>query len=831
VSQAGQWLVIAMVAVGAVGATVAQTQEQRPDLAVVSLRVLDPAPSWIEGQAKGSSIEVLVANRGNVPVVGYQLRYTWIGGSGEGPLNEDTARSMDVREETLEPRTERTLTFPWRLQPGQAGQGAVKVVVQLTAVGATDANPTDNARVTDTMMVPVRAMQVAALGGPQLVRPGEVVFVRFQILNLGNVPESVILSAPAPSPGAASRLDSQLEVSQLVIPANGAGTATLFIHYPDQNDPTSFSAQLPFKTTTSYGRVIDVLTPLVSSTDEDMPLQSYGQTLSVTSSGTRFADPGSHATLHLIATNTGKEKDTYTLDAEAAPEWALDIQPRRIALLPGESTSVTVTATPASTLAGGTGTVAVVNLRSEHPLPPVSATALLRVSGPVPGVFAAPPESAYVGDAWTLSVRAQNEGNVAIGGDGSLEVRTFFSDGSTRVVTTTMGPLQAGGKQQVTVPFGGLLQGGPATYSLQWRAPGGISSPVHEGGFVIHDPRINITSPTPLGGMPGESVSYRVAPHVFHLRNDGATAETVHVAVEAAVGRAAVLGPTALHLAPGETRAVAVEHVLSRPALGGLEEALRLKVNIADRPEIAWNATVLTKIIDVQAPTIRVDLRPADWALATPLPVAATVQDDGMVAGVLVRVNAPDNTTRNIPLVSDNLGVWRTNVRFNVTGNHSLTLHAADAAGNAVDGPTWPVTVHATPVPRITPDLPSSGMWDINHPLKVAVVSTVGASVLNYVLTQENATVSQGGVPIVEGNASIALRDARPGMAELRLTVIDSAGTQSTTTLALNLTTSQTTEVLDEETATEPLKETAPSGLWPVLLGVALTVFLRRRRP
>ncbi|HEX2066564.1 MAG TPA: hypothetical protein VHI93_07110, partial [Candidatus Thermoplasmatota archaeon] len=169
------------------------------DLAVASVTLAGPAPWWVEQSPSGPAVvHTLVHNRGATAVAGYQVSYGWQDAAGQTPLagTAKPANSIDIVRERLEPGQTRIHAFTWKLQPNQEGAGHVVASVQAlggTGAPAEDARPEDNAG-SVAVFVARHALRLEPVGAPLQIHPGETLFARLQVVNPGNVPETVNLS-------------------------------------------------------------------------------------------------------------------------------------------------------------------------------------------------------------------------------------------------------------------------------------------------------------------------------------------------------------------------------------------------------------------------------------------------------------------------------------------------------------------------------------------------------------------------------------------------------------------------------------------------------------
>lgn len=764
-------LIAAVVAVLLLPATLAQAPAPPgPDLRLVAVELPGGAPSVTDGvrQATPEQILVTVRNAGPGVVTAYQIVYSWVGPGGEMPLNGGAPASVDVREERLEAGQARSHAFDWALQPGQVGPGAIKAVVQAGGSGQAlvDATPGDNQRSRD-VHVDSYGIAVTVDGASRLVHPGETIYARGQVQNVGNVPAPVMLQALLP---AGSPLSVLLEPPAMLVPAGGSADYLAYITMPGE-DPEPFGHRISIQATPEVGAARQAQTGQVESTfapyaaDDHLYEVSGGE-------GTFFAAPARPARALFTVRNEGRQPDVYDATVEAPEGWDVRVSPARFVLDPGTSQSLAVTAA----IADGDATAAAARLRvaSRHPVPAQDIDVELRPSGAAPQIVSAAPEQAlvYVADELRLRVVLANPGDehaaaallaVRLAGAGREEERFIEAPA-----------VAAGASDELVLALGRIGHGGALQVGLRWHL--GPSPVSFDQVVAVRDPRLLITPPTAAEGLPGQEVAYLAGASTFRLRNAGTAPEQWDLRVATPAGAASLAGAAQVTVLPGETRSVAVRQVL--PSLGSGNATLApltLHAAVAGRPHLQWNATVATRVVDPIAPVVAVPLQAATWSLRDALQVRAVVQDLSAIRSVDLLVDPP-GLNWSAPLAPSGDGSWSGNASFREAGAHVMRVRAVDVAGNVGLSPPWAVDVVPDARPRLqVPAIPANGSWDVSVPIAVVVEGAQAASI-RYQLRQEGQVVVAGDQPLVEGRAEVPLDGAAAGEAVLHIEALGAGG-------------------------------------------------------
>lgn len=800
----------------------AQPQSSLPDLEVEDVQVVG-SPQVLDGQAQGATIATTVRNNGPVAVSGYRLVYAWVlSGGGQIPLNAGPATaSTDVQERTLAAGTAAHHQWAWALQPSQRGAGAVRVTVELASASTTDREPANNARAQDTF-VTVRSVAASFPTTPVDLHADETRFVRLAVRNDGNIAETVALRI-APPTGDANRLRLELDPASLVVPAGGAATATLLVTFPFDFDTTPINAAVTV-VANAYGSDRAVAAPPLRSTDAPYSPSAFQSTLNGPPRLVAPA-PGQAVEQPFTLRNTGTDQDIYDVSVDAPPGWSLEATPARVLLQPGESQAVRLRAVAPADASPSHAAQGTLRAESVHPAAPTQAAVDLRVSGPALRLaIEVPAGTAYVRDNVTVAVVAANEGDQPsaarrVGLHGVGAAQGIAADIDVPV-------LPAGGSFRFPVQLPTLTQAGAATLELR-SAPAAEAEATAQLG--VRQPRLTIVAPPPAAGVAGQQVLYAVAPAVFVVRNDGAHAEEVDLAVLATPGQAALVGPSRLELAPGEARSVAVAQWL--PAQPGplAKAPLNFTARIAARPSFAWHNQTATQLADTLGPQAAVAERANAWTVGRPYPVAVQAADPAGVASVRLTITPPQGANVTVALTASADGTWRGNATFAVPGEHRLSAVATDRRGNAGAPATWFAAAHAAPVPRIQVTVPAGGGWDLADPLPVQVLDGE-AQRLRFTVRQDGQVIHEGEVGLSAGAAAVPLGPAVAGDAIVRLEAVGE-GPSGETTLVLRLTKRNATADPDPvpREAWADGKE-SPTPMAASLAAVAVGVLLARRR-
>lgn len=752
------------------------------DPAVAAIQIVGASPSWIHGEPTKPVVRVTVENRGANAASPYRINYHWVAGGQTTWLNGAESNSFDFQDAALGPGAKATHEAPWKLGEIHKGPGQVLVVIQPLA----DSNTGNNAR-TLGVFVPVHDLELSVLGGPQPIRPDETRFVRIQLENRGNLDEAVPLDLLNESAGPAARLDEDLESTIVTAPSGGSASTTLFVTYPFAGDTSPFVVAYDVAGATSYGRNLRTTTPGFASRYEQMPPPSpFG--LERVDNQSLVSEPGGELNVTFGLTNLGDQSDVYLFDASGEPGWTVFTERSRTALMPGERTDFDVHVGFPEEAPVGSAAVAELEVRSNRASTPLVRELPLRVRGPA--VRLEHPEDwpgqPYVGDPARVPVRIVNHGDQPTPQGATVTVRAFGLEPETVVNSTTVPPVPPGEHALVELGFDEYNQATLARFEATWTAPGAAMA--NEGFTVeaiVHKADLVVEAPPPLTGMPGEVVGYRSQGHAFRVRNVGNAVETILLRASSQHGTGSLaIGADPLVLGPGEAQSVPYNHTLPLPS-GRLATAnASLHASIAGRPDLAWNSTVATVIIDGRPPTMVVQPLPPLWALGQPMPIEVAAQDDSIVTSVEVTHTAPSGAKRALPLSAQLNGpMWALQVVLEETGNHSFVLTARDAAGHQVSSAPNHVEVRPVPPPVITLSGPEEAaavaatdvfLVEVHDALPLQSVVLLVTDPYNRILLQRPLRIDDA------GRAEFDLHKVPPGRVGVAVEATNSAGAHAT---------------------------------------------------
>ncbi len=714
----------------------AQPTDPYPDLAVTGVKVLgEQTPQWIEGEAVPATVEVqaTINNAGGSDAWGYRLDYYWVDGAGRSTyLNGNELSSFDVWDGgPLGPKQSRDHhPIEWVVQPDQRGLGSLRVV--LTPAGYD--HHADNNQIVRPVDVKVHDIDLSVPGPQQPLRdPSETRFLPVRVTNNGTVPEVVALSVAAETVQPADRstdVMASLQYTSLIVQPGETKESTLFVDYLFSGDTGDFTARYDIEATTTYGRVVTASSPLFVSTGGQPTPDSLA--LVDRADALPLMVPQSGAvTRKFLVSNVGPHEDTYRVGPSTAPGWTATVGLEglddaafvRIALGPGDSTPVRMTLHAAEDAVRGTPTEAGIRVQSDRPTDPqqqqwpaepVDRTWPFRVHGPAVRFDPAPgwDLQPYQGDPVRAAVVVHNDGDEPTP-DASL-LRLAVTGAQETTATRGAPAVPAGAQHGLEI----LAQvnhagAGPVIFKIDWQGPGATpfhQEPLRVEGFV-RVPLVTIAAAEGMEGMPGQTLQYRTGDHAFVVHNDGNAEETFTVAAHAEAGAVHVVIDPVFTLAPGDNRTVAFDHHLPIPSGSRTQVNVTLEVAIDGRPDLNWNATAATRIIDRASPVVTRPTLPAQWALGGTLPVRVNVTDDSAVATVdVVHVLPGGNAkTHAMTLDPDQTGAWLAELLLAAPGDHLFRFVAHDLHGNNASVEAGPVAVHVIPAPTLALEGPAEG--------------------------------------------------------------------------------------------------------------------------
>lgn len=798
----------------------------------LTLAIDGPAPQWVDGDPTNTQLLVTVTNQGR-GATPYVLTYDWVApGGSTTPLNGNAQSSTDASSRDtagatlpLAPQESRTHTMPWSLQRLQSGAGRLRVT-------ATYGNLKDS--VENVVFIPSHRMTFTVPGHAQGILPGEVRFFRAHLSNLGNVAETVRLGladSERVSDGIDNRqLGKTLDPAQATLASGAAMDATLYLERSPELARGPFRAQLTLWMQTPYARNLTATTPALLSNDTAAgypPGYAFSldglpaDVVSVPAGGLAL----SAVLRNLAPSANGTFDDTYRLSTSIDAGWTAVADKARFALAEGEAAaSNLIVRSPAGAVAGMTADLNV-SAASDHGLPPRWLHVPLRVQGSAIRVADMAMPEPYLGDEADVRVRLVDFGDHATQAGTSLQVTATDAAGQAHTVPALVPALSPGASATLTVHLPAFTAGGPAVLEAVWADPAG-QAPSDRATLatVVHDPHLRVLAPTPLEGVAGERVTYWTAPHLFQVRNDGAQPETVVLAASADLGQVLMEGPSTFVLPAGETRSLAVSHVLPLPAGRLTGASMGLSAHVLGRAAV-WSASVRTLLVDHDAPVLRLQgTLPSRWTLGEVLPIHVTASDSGQVVGVDLLAKGPSGNVTVPFSLPGREGDWLGGMDFNRTGNYTLRVRARDAAGNVANLTLG--TVAAAPVPP-----PKVAFVGLNATLLADAIVHVAASDLLGI--QKVLVWADGHEKVLElaGNGSMQARlsdlDLQAGNYTLHVEAVNLAGARSNATAAVRVLPPPV--VPQAERPVTPVKKT-PGAEVATVLAVVGTAWLGRRR-
>lgn len=741
---------------------VQQHTDAGPDLAVTSLEIIGPDPLWRQGTPTDTRLEVVVENRGQATATGFSLSYTWHTDTGEQPLNEDAARSTDASQSSLEPGGNVTLRAPWRLQPEQRGRG----MVQATASTAGDDHPA-NDRGNLTLFVPDHQLSAQLEGSPMVLHPDETGFYRISLNNTGNTAESVHLEIANLTGDNRSLFDARVIPETLTVPPEANLTTSLYVTFDFVGDTTPAATDYTVLANTSSGIRLKNTTPEITNAFDE--INGSRQHDLTGPNDTRFVPPGDATRVHLRLENRGNLSDVYrSTVVDHPPGWNVTRSWTHAGLEPGEHANLSLLVEPPVDALPGPREHLRVNVTSLNTVTNTSVDVPVQIRGPAPTISRATvaPDRVYAGQDAAVRLELVNSGDQPTPADTQLQMHVTTTDGREHNRTQAVTPLPPGDSSSLTFSFDPGSSEGRAHVEIAWIdvAAGRVLDTVAADPVVLV-PRLLVTAPPALTGLPGESLRYTVPPYTFTVENRANHTEQVHLTIDSAWGNASLPGNATLTLAPGDTAQVAALHDLPPQPVPGNAATLLLHVDLATHPGFGWDAAVDSRLANATAPRLTLNQAPPDHATS-----AATVRLEACLEGgnatttVLVRHTFPNQTTTDDPLEDAGEGCWLYAKRWSAVGSHVLTVQARNAS--AVVAEEGPLEVQVRPAPFIglsataTVD-PRGGNGSLVH---VGVQSPANISSISYrILNATGAEVAEGPVMLEDGNASLPIPTLDPG--------------------------------------------------------------------
>jgi len=397
------------------------------DLAVTAFVLRGPVPGWTDGVGNTTWVQATVTNVGDVPS-SYRLDYHWVDAAGIHPLDEDESSSVDVGQPLAAHTSYTHPPVQWRLQPGQAGAGAIQAQVHLSDNPAdVDSDPTNDAR-SIPVFVAVHALSFTPPASGMQIPPDGTGFQRVRVRNDGNVPET--LGVTLVNPPADARLKPILGSPAITLPAQSATNATLFVDYDPAGDFTPWSASYTVQLAPGFRAPVRLTLPPLTGGPEDTDTSGYAFTVHADLDHVQ-APAGGSAVSTITVANTGNRSDAYLLHVVADPGWSGLAEAQdahgadlRIALDPGQQVAVPVRIRPPTGSAAGTTGEVDVHVRSRL----VPSEGLAAIAGEVPGAIltidglSLDRPTIYVGEHGRARVTVGNHGSLASGSGDQLKL-------------------------------------------------------------------------------------------------------------------------------------------------------------------------------------------------------------------------------------------------------------------------------------------------------------------------------------------------------------------------------------------------------------------------
>ncbi len=562
----------------------------------------------------------------------------------------------------------------------------------------------------------------------QVVNRGELVTYEHQLTNLGNLTDTISLTAVSQQ----GWLES-LTPASVVLGAGDSLTVTAVISVPLGATPGLEDALVITATSQSDPTVFDTAT--------DVTRVAQNHALAFFPDHTETVDPGVVQVYQHTLRNDGDGSDTFALTWESEPDWPLVISPTLVTLEPDETTAVVMTLTVPT---GAAGLTNVTTITATSTISPVHAAAVVnttQVTGqPVTlGVAIAPDRSGfgYPGEMVQYQHTITNTGE----GPDDYALTAVSSADWTVLVAPEQLTLAAG--QSAAVIVWVTIPG--------TAVPGAVDQTIvtarSQTDPAVQDSATDTTRVRQTHGLlfapdhdetaaPGSTIQYN-----HTLTNSGDGPDEFALTWRSAPDWGPVVTPLSVSLEPGESAQVTMTLVIP-PGAGSLVNVTTITATSTISPTFA--AAVVNRTTVTGAPAnLGVEIAPdraATGAAGTVVEYLHTVRNTGDVAdayeitavsslGWTVTVNpaqvslnpgqtAPVTVLVSIPAGATPGAVDQTTVTARSTTNPAIADSAVDTT--TVEGlptetliylpviaksPTTPVppTPTPTPSPTLTP--------------------------------------------------------------------------------------------------------------------------------
>ncbi len=840
------WAMLVLLLVSSATTILAQTADE-PDLGVIEVKITGQEPQWIDGAPHDSSVQVTIENQGNARSTdGYRIDYQWVKNGDVSWLNGEEEESIDfhapvstgadgpTQGSALDPGDQRQHDIAWRLQPGQAGHGTIRVTITPVGRDAGDAN--DQGESLLQFIEDHRLVVVPVEEGAIPLRPDQIDFVRIWIDNQGNVEEHVQPKIQDAT-GNHERLDAEwsptaLETTGFTVTAGKRAAATLLVGFPfsQSGDDRPFAVSYDLQFHRSYDEtVVAVTTPTFYLLDEPM---IPGSPFSVSVKGAQelAAHPGNSRSTTISVTNEGTSRDTYAIEAQTPDAgWSATVSPARLALDPGETQEAVVMALFPEELPLGTTSRLDVMVQSNRDqvlgVEPVQRTVKLRIHGPAVHIVPGPnfPAHAYTDDPRSLPITLLNTGDAAT----PSATVSVTADGPTGSTTRSvpMAPIPAGSSATIDVDLGSHpLTGSVTEVRAEWlpteTTEPGVFSQAMTKTIQVRDVRLLLGAPPETEAVAGQTLAQRAAGHTFHVTNQGNALEDFRVSLTASVGQPELaLDSDLIRIAPGEGRSIPYDLALPEKTHQVENVTVGLTVAVDGRPDMRWTVNATTRISDESPPSITLRKSwPDDWSRGTPLRLDVYIDDSSSVATAEVEHLHIDDGREGRATLFEADGSWSNTLLLPDYGTYAFVVHATDHFGNHANVTLPEVTV-------IEPEPPSIQFLAMEPDMNVTrdqlipiqVVDERPVTVVAHIEWQDQTRTLD--VPLdASGNGTFHVGNTTPGPVRIHVVATNDIGSMGHAWL--NLTVRNGTSGLLNGNGTVGQREAPLPGVFLVLVAV-----------
>lgn len=659
------------------------------DLEIVRLDVEDP----VHDAPHPTNVTVTVQNNGSGSSGGVlHFRYNV---TGRSLTNDGRSDQPFNTTDPLGPGEKRTLSIGWEPSTDQIGNGTVLVLVS-----SPSEEDSEGDREEQPVFVKRYGLDATVYDDPEpLTLPARTTGFRVLLENTGNAPLVPDAAVTGPPPGAwraeATPVDETLQPGDTAL-------AYALVTPPDEDEdslPDGSKERAEATWSARENPQANVTLALPNATvDRDPPEPyAYGVRAQVPDSVVPV-NPQAPAITTVNVSNTGNVADVLSLEVDVeghlADNVTVHVDRERVVLPANASVEVPIAITlsgdpPKNRRANLTLTARSVNDRVEPDAHAVASTDV-RVAAPDLAIEELSWSTPVYRDdgALFVEVTVRNVGQgPAPATNASVEA---FRGGFPFAQAQTSVPRLASSENHtatVRLPVGNLS----GSYGLEARVDPAdrVEEPVGEDNerrqdVFVRTAGLTLEPADPLDARPGQFIRYEQPPHVFYVRNDGNTREQARVQIASENGWTDEAKQVTLEA--GERAPVGFSLLVpERP--GTQSDAIRFTASLVNRSTVVEEASVTTRVIDDEPPSLVGIQLPENVTATEPFRVSTEWTDAVGVEQASMVLVSPTNNTNTITLTEHRPGLWTGNATVFELGSYEVRLRATDAseAGNTFE--------------------------------------------------------------------------------------------------------------------------------------------------